>query len=526
MNITGNHITISQHQFDAVIFDLDGVITRTARVHAAAWKAMFDEFLKEQSLGSDKTYKPFDLETDYRSYVDGKPRYDGVQSFIDSRDISLPYGKPEDEPGQKTICGLGNRKNQLFLDELKTSGVDIYQSTISLIRSLRQAGIKIAVVSSSRNCQAVLEAAGITDLFDARVDGADLQRMNLAGKPAPDMFLEACRRLRSEPQRSIGIEDAVAGVASAKAANLGWVIGVNRGGQADVLRAQGADIVVSDLAEIQIDANSDLPSAIKHLPSALECLSQIISRGNQSLAIFLDYDGTLTPIVSHPDKAILTQSMRSTLQRLAKLCDLAVISGRDLDDVRTRVDIEEIWYAGSHGFDIAGPAGKHMEYQEGTDYLPALDTIENALRERLASIEGCLVERKRFSIAIHYRQVAEEALATIKQIIEETHTAYRGLRLSSGKKIFELQPDIEWNKGKALNWLMETLNLDLSLVVPLYIGDDVTDEDAFREIQQKGIGILVAEERQPTCASYRLNDPDEVKQFLDRLIIELEGPQT
>lgn len=513
-----NSITISPNRFDAAIFDLDGVITQTAKVHATAWKAMFDEFLEERPVSEKESHKPFDTDTDYREYVDGKPRYDGVKSFLESRGISLSYGEPNDSTNQHTICGLGNRKNQFFLKELEKKGVSVYRSTVTFIRLLRQTGIKMAVVSSSRNCQAVLRAANIEDLFNTRVDGTDLQRLNLAGKPAPDMFLEACHRLESNPRQTIGIEDAIAGIDSAQAANLGCIIGVNRGKNSEALKAHGSHIVVSDLAEITINSKSSRQHrTAAQLPSALESLNQIVPcNDDMTLAIFLDYDGTLTPIVPDPDEAVLTPSILITLQQLTELCKLAIISGRDLSGIRARVAIENIWYAGSHGFDISGPDGQHMEYQEGVGYLPALDAAEQTLRNKLESIPGCFVERKRFSIAIHYRQAATDSVATIKQMTEKIHADYPDLRLSPGKKILELQPDIEWNKGKALSWLMQNLGIeDLSHVIPLYIGDDVTDEDAFREIKSNGIGIRVGENGQSTNATYRLNNPNEVEQFLN-----------
>jgi len=258
-------------------------------------------------------------------------------------------------------------------------------------------------------------------------------------------------------------------------------------------------------------------SSVSQLPSALDCLDDIVAADNRNPAVFLDYDGTLTPIVPRPDDAILSDAMRATLRRLAKLCVIAIVSGRDLGDVRQRVGIEGIWYAGSHGFDIAGPQEQHHEYQEGPEYLPVLDAAEQALREQLASVPGCLVERKRFSIATHYRQVAQDAIATVKNTVDKVHAGYPLLRRKGGKKIIELLPDVDWDKGKALRWLMQLLDLNPTRIMPVYIGDDVTDEDAFRELASDGVGILVATEYGPTRASYRLDDPDQVQRFLDRL---------
>jgi trehalose 6-phosphate phosphatase len=185
---------ITGEKFDAVLFDLDGVVTRTAKVHAASWKRLFDEYLENRAAGEGGSWKPFDIESDYNLYVDGKPRYDGVRSFLESRGIDLPYGSPDDSPDAETICGLGNRKNRIFNEHLKSHGVETYEIAVEFLQLLKENGFKTAVVSSSKNCRAVLTAAGIEDLFDARVDGVVSARIGLEGKPQPDIFLEAARR--------------------------------------------------------------------------------------------------------------------------------------------------------------------------------------------------------------------------------------------------------------------------------------------------------------------------------------------
>lgn len=240
-------------EFDAFIFDLDGVVTRTARVHARAWKRLFDEFLRRRSQATGKPFVPFDLQADYRRHVDGKPRFDGVRSFLDSRSIEVPEGTGNGEVGTETIRSLGNRKNEYFQQELKEHGVEVFDSTAALIHALREGGIKTAVVSSSRNCPLVLEAAGLAPLFDARVDGNELQRLGLAGKPDPAMFLEAARRLGVEPARAVVIEDAVAGVQAGRAGRFGLVIGVDRGAGREQLERHGAEVVVDDLARLRFD---------------------------------------------------------------------------------------------------------------------------------------------------------------------------------------------------------------------------------------------------------------------------------
>ena len=239
-----------KYHFDAVIFDLDGVITKTALVHSRAWKKMFDGFLAHHAEKTSTGFSEFDHEKDYLPYVDGKPRYKGVQSFLESRNINLPYGDPDDHPELETVCGLGNRKNEAFNDVLDKEGVEVYQSTVELIKKLKDKGLRVGVASSSKNCKAVLEAARISDLFDQVVDGEVAERLRLPGKPRPDTFLAAAERLGVVRERAVVVEDAISGVRAGRAGGFGLVIGVDRKGDPESLRQGGADIVVRDLSEL------------------------------------------------------------------------------------------------------------------------------------------------------------------------------------------------------------------------------------------------------------------------------------
>lgn len=250
------------------------------------------------------------------------------------------------------------------------------------------------------------------------------------------------------------------------------------------------------------------------IPSALEHVQKIAARSDQ-VAVFLDYDGTLTPIVSQPESALLSDSMREALRELAARTSVAILSGRDLDDVRQRVDIDGIVYAGSHGFDIAGPHG--LRRQATTEFLPSLDLTENELHKALDRIPGARIERKHFSIAAHYRNVKENNVSAVRQAVAEVAARHRDLRRIDGKKVYELLPNIDWDKGKAALWLLETLGLERENIRPIYIGDDSTDEDAFRALEQSGVGIIVAERSRRTVARYMLKDPGEVKLFLRKL---------
>jgi beta-phosphoglucomutase family hydrolase len=234
----------------ACLFDLDGVLTQTATVHAAAWKEMFDAFLRARAARMGDAFVPFDRVDDYDEYVDGKPRYDGVRSFLASRGIDLPRGQASDPPTAETVSGLGNRKNELVLALIHEQGVEAYQGSVRYVHAAREAGLRRAVVSSSANCKEVLAAAGILELFEVRIDGALAAREQLKGKPAPDTFLAAARALEVSPARAAVFEDALAGVAAGRAGRFGCVVGVDRVGQAEALREHGADLVVSDLAEL------------------------------------------------------------------------------------------------------------------------------------------------------------------------------------------------------------------------------------------------------------------------------------
>ena len=234
----------------ACLFDLDGVLTQTARVHAVAWKATFDGFLKQRAERTGEWFKPFDPVADYDQYVDGKPREEGVRSFLASQGISLPEGSEDDPPESDTVHGLGNRKDQLFLHLIRTQGVQTYEGSVRYLHAAKAAALKVAVVTSSRNCGEVLRAARLEGVFDAQVDGNVAQAERLAGKPAPDTYLEAARMLNAKPSGAAVYEDALAGVEAGRAGNFGLVVGVDRVGQAAALLQHGADVVVKDLAEL------------------------------------------------------------------------------------------------------------------------------------------------------------------------------------------------------------------------------------------------------------------------------------
>ena len=508
----------------AFIFDLDGVITDTAEAHAAAWKRMFDEYLKTLEARKGESFGRFDIESDYLAYVDGKPRYEGVQSFLESRGIRLDRGSVDDPPGRETVCGLGNRKNELYRRFLDKGEITVYPDATEFIRRIRAKDIKTAIVSSSKNCKRVLTAVGILDLFDTRVDGAVSEERGLKGKPDPDIFLEAAGELDVPPERAVVLEDAISGVQAGRSGGFGCVIGVDRTGGGRGLEDHGADRVVSDLSQIGMDEGPRARS-VAGLPSALDRCAEIGRwlDGGKAL-LFLDYDGTLTPIVERPEDAELDDSMRDTLKALAGKCTVAIVSGRGLADVRKRVGLEEIYYAGSHGFEIEGPGTQRIRNEKGADALPELEEAEEALQHRLEDIRGAQVERKKYSIAVHYRRVAEERVPEVEKFVDEVLADHGGLRKGRGKKVFELQPDIDWDKGRAVVWLQDKLGLGGEDARPIYVGDDVTDEDAFLALHERGVGIVVhgGEDRR-SHVGYGLADPEEVRRFLQKLTPAIHG---
>jgi beta-phosphoglucomutase family hydrolase len=249
-------VIIDPRRFGALIFDLDGVITQTASIHARAWKRLFDEFLSERAAQTGTSFIPFDPEHDYRLYVDGKPRIVGVASFLAARGVPVPTGAPADQVDQDTVHRLARRKDRYFTELLKHEGVHVFASAESVLREARERGMRTAIASSSHHCSEILQAAGLTELFDAQVDGIDLDRLGLAGKPAPDMFLEAARRLDTPPTRAAVFEDATAGVEAAHAGGFGLVIGVGPIARALDLLKHGADEVVANLGEVQFQGRS------------------------------------------------------------------------------------------------------------------------------------------------------------------------------------------------------------------------------------------------------------------------------
>jgi len=533
--------------FQSVIFDLDGVVTKTAKVHAHAWKKTFDEYLRLRTERDSEPFNEFTYQHDYLNYVDGKPRYQGVKNFLESRGIHLPFGDPSDSTDKETICGIGNKKNKLFNELLQKEGAEVFESTIRLIKSLKENGIKIGVASSSKNCLPILKSVNIEHLFETRVDGVVSAELNLKGKPEGDIFVTAAKNLDTLPENSVVVEDASSGVEAGRNGGFGLVLGVSRENNETELAKYGADIVVPDLAEIDIQIINDWFNrkpkpffkcfeTLEHAPAILpedhlqgkdifvnpyyERTGKSVLHTDKKMVFFLDYDGTLTPIVDSPELAVITDDMKQTVEQLAKIHTVAIVSGRMREDVQNLVGIKGLFYAGSHGFDIKGPGGFSMIHPVAEKTIPLVSEIIEQLKDKFLHIEGALVEEKKFSVAAHYRKVKNQKdLKFIEESVNSIVQKHDELRLLKGKKVFEILPNIDWDKGKAIRWIMNALEIPWDTTSAFYIGDDTTDEYAFRTIITRGTAIMVTDEPlNPSTADFQLNSPKEVKKFFEQVI--------
>lgn len=499
---------------DAVIFDMDGVVTRSAGAHAAAWKRMFDDYLKEHARKHGEKFIPFDITNDYSLYVDGKPRYEGAQSFLKSRNIDIPFGSPDDAPEKETVCGLGNRKNAYFQQYLKENGADAYKSTVDFIKELKSRGKPVAVISSSKNAMEVLDAAGVKDLFDAIVEGRASVSLGLKGKPEPDIFLQAARELNVFPQRSAMVEDALAGVQAGVAGDFAIVIGVDRANNTEEMRKLGADIIVKDISELKV-----LPQEHTHdaasLPSALQQSEKIIQQLCRGMpALFLDYNGTLKPLVDAQESQLF-QRLRTALRTVSERWPVVIMSKGAVSSVREQLGLETIVYASSHGFTVGDP-GEPFAVSLGRHFLPAINNTEKHLEDRLGTLPGVHIRRLPYSVTVKYDEADTSVVAKVEQYLSELSTETELKLVRDGNKA-EFRPDLNWDKGRTLLHLARTVHVDGSRLVPLFIGDDITDEDAFKAIEGYGIGVLIGPEHRPTEAAYILQDARQAVLFLEEL---------
>lgn len=529
------------YSYEAVVFDLDGVITKTAKVHSAAWKKTFDIFLTEYCERESLEFKEFSTD-DYLQYVDGKPRYEGVKSFLESRSINLSYGSPDDDVQKETVCGIGNRKNNVFLDVLDQDGVEVYESTVEFINKIKSQGVHVGVASSSKNCEQVLKRAGLLDLFETRVDGVVSAELGLTGKPEADIFIKAALNMGVHASKAVVVEDATSGVAAGRNGGFALVLGIAREDNREALFENGADLVVNDMSQVSPDdveawfkrsaptleevwdAGKSSVEGIEFNPMGLE-MNPVLSRsmksalcGDKKPVFFLDYDGTLTPIVSRPEDAKISEEMRNVVKKLIEKYNVAIVSGRLRADVQGLLGIDGLVYAGSHGFDILGP-DIEMINPDAQRTIPVIAEIVQKVKDELGPIEGTIIEDKKFSLAVHYRLVDEEKyFEKIQSFCQEIVKPYDNLRLMHGKKVFEILPALDWDKGKAVRFVLKAMGYSWNDVTAVYIGDDTTDEDAFRMVKTRGLAILVSDEKRPSVADFTVNTPLDLQRLFERLI--------
>ena len=528
-------MNVETRTYKGVILDMDGVITRTAVLHARAWKQMFDDFLEGRSDEGGQPQQPFDIVKDYRSYVDGKPRVEGLRSFLESRNIAVPVGGPDDPAEAETMHGLGRLKNDIFRDLVDTEGVEIFPESVLLVGRARVAGLGSALLTSSKNGPFIMDKSGLMPLFNAMVDGNVAAELSLKGKPEPDIVVEAAHRLGAEPGVTMLFEDAAAGVQAGHAAGARLVVGVVRDDNEQQLMDAGADVVVHGLGEVRPLARR--PHRAIDLASVRESweVFRAMVRNAPRTIVFLDYDGTLTPIVDRPGLAKLDGEKQGVLRRLADLYKVAVVSGRGLEDIRSLVGLEGIIYAGGHGLEVAGPNDISVSAEQGAEYERLVDKLEKELSPMAERHQGVIVERKRFSVAVHFRLASEEGVDAVNEAVQRSLSEHEGLRKLEGKKVLELRPDIDWDKGRAVEWLLERLEVNTAEDLVIYVGDDRTDEDAFKALRGNGFSMLVrgsdpdlsSDEGGPgdeeTYADVALEDTDEVYAFL-KMLCDDEDP--
>ncbi|AKN18045.1 trehalose-phosphatase [Mycobacterium haemophilum] len=399
-------------------------------------------------------------------------------------------------------------------------------STVTLVRQLQQIGVSTAVFSTSRNCQGVLTAAGLGDLFPVHVDGPVSTEIAL--------LVEAANRVRARPGRCVVVAVDAAVVTAARhggfALVLGLVIGEDRTGHRDTLRRYGADTVVADLREVIVRTGD---RRMSELPDALGALGLADGLTAGQPAVFFDFDGTLSDIVDDPDSARPVPGASEALQMLAARCPVAVLSGRDLADVVKRVGVPGIWYAGSHGFELTAPDGTHHQNDAAATAIPVLEQAAAQLRDQLGPIPGVMVEHKRFGVAVHYRNAARDRVDEVAAAVR-TAGQRNTLRVTTGREVIELRPDIDWDKGKTLRWVIDHLHhggthVGSASLMPIYLGDDITDEDAFdavRHTDVRGVPIVVRHTEdgdRATAALFALDSPTRVSEFTERLARQLSG---
>ncbi|HZH74028.1 MAG TPA: trehalose-phosphatase [Mariniphaga sp.] len=499
----------------ALIIDMSEVIVRTAAINKTAWEAIINEYFRLNKLPQSFS------EEDYHKWFEGKPRFDRVKQFFNSYNINLHFGSQNEPADFNTICGLEKKKSKLFSHLLREGHLHVYEKAVAQIRAWKEKGIKTAIVSSDENFKKALKRSELKDLFDIKIDGHASRKMGFKEKPEADLYLEAVKELGYPPESCILFDDTVAGVQAGSKANFGLVVGVNRRQNKKQLSEGGADIVIDNFDELDLYNDPDIKLWFSQptLPFASQYVRIMEAVSQKTPVLFLDYDGTLTPIVQNPDDAVISEEMKNVLKDCASVFTVAAVSGRDMDDLQQKIGLNELIYAGSHGFRISGPDGLYHEHEKTREILPLLDQFEKDLQlEFNNKIKGVQFERKRYAIAIHYRNASMEDYPEIKKKVIKLLQGSESLKMDEGKKIIEVKPAIEWDKGKAVLWILEKLGLtDKNKYIPIYIGDDTTDEDAYKSLTGWGLGIQVGPGAESSAAQYRIKNVYQVRILLKEL---------
>lgn len=401
------------------------------------------------------------------------------------------------------------RLDGVLLDAAASAhGATVSASTVEFLRRLRSAGIATSVYSTRGDGARVLEEAGVADLFVGCVDGC-------AAEGTPPLA-DAAKLLGARPDRCAIFDSTEAGVAAGRDGGFALVVGFDRTGHAEKLRRCGADVVIGDLVAVSVRLGYQRLST---LDDALDCYGEIASLvPTRRPVVLLDFDGTVSEIVDEPDTATLTRGAAEAIRAIAKLCPVAILSGRTLPDIKRRVGLTGVWYAGSHGVELVSPEGQYHEIHDAAAAAGVLDSASEAIEKRLARIDGVLVENKHFAVAVHYRNVAAEQVPLVLGTVRVIGQA-KNLRVTTGRKAVELRPNIDWDKGKAVDWIINQID-GCELMLPLYVGDDLTDEDAFDVVRQRGIGVIVRQTDdgdRPTAARFAVDDPAAVCRLLQTL---------
>ncbi len=500
----------------AIIIDMSGVLINTTLTDKKAWEKVFNQLLKSHNA------RYLFNEEDYYTFIEGKPKYERIQNYLNRLNISLPNGNPDDSPGYHSIYGLEKKKSKVFTQLLNKGELKVYEKAIEQVHSWKEKGLRIAVVSSDENFKKALVSMEMDHLFDIIIERHASRKKGLKEKPEADLYIQAAKELNLPPESCVLFDDTIQGLRAGSKGNFGLVVGVSRADNRKLLSENGADVVIDDFDEIDLLNDPDIKAWFEQPtpPFASEYVKIGDAVYEKTPVLFLDYDGTLTPIVQRPEAAVISDEMKEVLNECASKFTVAAVSGRDMDDLKSRIKLENMIYAGSHGFRISGPEGLYMEHEKTDEILPRLDAIEKKLQDVFSEgVEGVQIERKRYAIAIHYRNAEEKDVPFIRQKSFEAIEQSEGFKIGEGKKILEIKPDIDWHKGKAVLWILEKLGLnDTGKYVPIYIGDDTTDEDAYRALKGKGFGIQVGPGAEQTAAQFKLKNVYQVRLLLKELV--------